>query len=459
MSNLNFSSENNYKEFEKNLKAEINTCRKIIDEGKIFLAMDTVEETMNNCVENENYTDGIYFIERLLEISPYNSDYWYKKGVLLNIDCKYENAIECFNKAISLNPGDVEIYLDKSISEEGLDLNDEAVKSLEIVLELEPTNDEAYYNLGMIAFRETNFIRAKECFLKTINLNYESKEVYFDLASCSEALNEYENAIKFIDMYLETYPYNENAWYNKGVFLSVVNRKEEAVSSFDFALAINDEFARAWFNKGIIVAELGQLHLALECFINSYKYDSFDENTVYNIANIYADLNKNEKAIEYFTKTIKLNKEYVSAYLGRAQSYFIQGHCISALNDYKIAVNISREDKEAWLGKAEIEYSLGKLNDACISYKNIIRIEPENFNANFKLAQILFELGNYNDSIKSFIECIEIDKNNYIPYFYLTRIYSIIGDPVNAKNYFILTLNYGPNLDRRLKSEFPEIEI
>ncbi|MCH7827168.1 MAG: hypothetical protein IIC75_04215, partial [Bacteroidetes bacterium] len=77
MSNLNFSSENNFKEFEKNLKAEISSCRKIIDEGKIFLSMETVEGTVDNCVEDENIIDGIYFIDKLLEISPYNSDYWY----------------------------------------------------------------------------------------------------------------------------------------------------------------------------------------------------------------------------------------------------------------------------------------------------------------------------------------------------------------------------------------------
>ena len=459
MFNLNFFSENNFKEFDKNLKEEIVSCRKIIDEGKIFLSMETVEDTMNNCVESENYIDGIYFIDRLLEVSPYNSDFWYKKGILLNIDNKFEEAIQCFNKAISLNPGDVEIYLDKSIAEEGLELIDEAVKSLKTVLEMDITNDEAYYNLGMIAFKENNFIRAKECFLKTITLNKEYKEVYFDLASCSEVLHEFEDAINFIDKYLEKYPYNENAWYNRGVFLSALKRKEEAISSLDFALAINDDFPQAWFNKGILVAELGQLHLALECFQNSLKYDTYDENTVYNIANIYCDLNNINSAIEFYTKTIKLNNEYLSAYLGRAQCYCSQGHFISALNDYQKVIDLSFKNIEAWLGKAEIEYSLGKLNAACLSYRNIIKMEPQNFNANLKLAQILFELGNYNDSIESFNECTKLDKNNFLPYYYLAKIYYIKSNYVNVKKYLALTIYYTPKLKERIKKEFPKIKI
>jgi len=459
MFNYNFSSENNYKKFNKNLKAEIDSCKRIIDEGKIFLSMETVEDTMNDCVENENYIDGIYFIDRLLEASPYNSDFWYKKGVILSFENKFLEAIKCFNKAISLNPGDVEIYLDKSIAEEGLELMDEAVNSLETVLQMDTTNDEAYYSLGMIALKEHNFIKAKQCFLKTITLNKEYTEVYFDLASCSEMLNEYVDALNFIDKYLEKDPYNENAWYNRGVFLSALKRKEEAISSLDLALAINDYFPQAWFNKGILVAELGQLHLALECFYNSLKYDAYDENTVYNIANIYCDLNNIKSAIEFYTKTITINNEYLSAYLGRAQCYSSQGHFISALNDYQKAIDLSNSNLEAWLGKAEIEYLLGKLKDACLSYRNIIELEPKNFNANLKFAQTLFELGNYNNSIESFKVCIKLDKNNFLPYYYLAKIYYILKDYINVKKFLILTLSHVPNLKENLKKEFFEIDI
>jgi len=381
MSNNNFFSENNFKEFESGLKAEIKNCRKIIDEGKIFLSIETVEETMNNCIEYENSFDGIYFIDRLLEISPYNSDYWYKKGVLLNIDEKYEEALECFNRAITLNPGDVENYLDKAISEENLELTNEALKSLEKVIELDNKNDEAYYNLGLIYFRDNNLVRAKECFLRTLKLNEGYKEVYFDLASCCEILKEYNDALIFIDKYLESFPYNENAWYNRGVFLSAVKRREEAINSFDFALAINDKFAQAWFNKGILLAELGQFHLALESFNNSYKYDPNDANTSFNIANVYNELNNTEKAIEFYSKTLKINKEYVSAYLGRAQNYFAQGNLSSALKDYESILNIENKLTEAWAGKAVIEYTLGKLYASSLSYKKLIEIEPENFNA------------------------------------------------------------------------------
>ena len=69
------------------------------------------EELTQICIENERFEDGLYFANAVLEIAPYNSDYWMKKGTCLNNIFEFENALECFNKALSLNPSDSELLL------------------------------------------------------------------------------------------------------------------------------------------------------------------------------------------------------------------------------------------------------------------------------------------------------------------------------------------------------------
>ena len=129
---------------------EIEKCKRLIDEGSIYSCIEIVEEVIQTCVDNAFYEDGIYLVNKLLEVSPYNSEYWVKKGALLNGLFKFDKAIECYNKALSLNPGDSDALIEKAAAEENLGLMDEAKESLETALEREPDNEESLFNLGLI---------------------------------------------------------------------------------------------------------------------------------------------------------------------------------------------------------------------------------------------------------------------------------------------------------------------
>src|SRR5574338_338216 len=129
---------------------EIERCRQLVDEGGIYSCMEAVEEAVQTCIDNYLYDDGVYFVDKLLEVSPYNSEYWVKKGALLNGLYKFTEAIECYNKALSLNPGDSDALIERAAAEENLGLMENARESLETALEQEPNNEESLFNLGLL---------------------------------------------------------------------------------------------------------------------------------------------------------------------------------------------------------------------------------------------------------------------------------------------------------------------
>ena len=104
-----FSGENLFGS-DKNVDFEIKKYKGLIEEGGIYSCMEAIEETIQNCIDNEKFEDGLYFVNNLLDIAPYNSEYWMKKGVILKELFKFELSLNCFNKALSLNPGDSEIF-------------------------------------------------------------------------------------------------------------------------------------------------------------------------------------------------------------------------------------------------------------------------------------------------------------------------------------------------------------
>ena len=145
-----FSEEGNLFSEEKNVDEEIKRCKELVDSGNIFNLMETAEEVLQLCGENERFSDGLHFVNLLLEVAPYNSDYWFKKGFFLSGLAKFQEAIECYDKSLSLNPGDSEILIDRASAEESLGLTAQARKSLEAALTGDPHNEDALFSLGVI---------------------------------------------------------------------------------------------------------------------------------------------------------------------------------------------------------------------------------------------------------------------------------------------------------------------
>ena len=70
-----------------------------------------------------------------------------------------QNALECFEKALSLNPADSETYIEKASSEEDLGFFAQAKESLLSALKLDPNNAEAVFSLGLFSRDRINMKR------------------------------------------------------------------------------------------------------------------------------------------------------------------------------------------------------------------------------------------------------------------------------------------------------------
>jgi len=61
---------------DEEIEKSIRECRELIESGLVFGSLEKIEDVIQLCVENEFAEDGLFLITGLLEISPYNSEYW-----------------------------------------------------------------------------------------------------------------------------------------------------------------------------------------------------------------------------------------------------------------------------------------------------------------------------------------------------------------------------------------------
>ena len=74
--------------------------------------MDTVTQEIlkkgMSFLENGKYEEALDCFEKILAVNPDNPDLWNKKGVALRSLGRYDEAIESFNKSLEITPRDLD---------------------------------------------------------------------------------------------------------------------------------------------------------------------------------------------------------------------------------------------------------------------------------------------------------------------------------------------------------------
>ena len=146
---------------------------------------------------------------------------------------KYAEAITVLSEIVlKLNPNEEEgwNYLGASYCENGQ--YEEAIKSLLKAIELNPNDDNNYYWLGRSHYYNEKYKEAIQSFLKAIELNPKEFE-YYDWLSASYSENgEYDKAIEYLLKAIELNPDEPNIYWDLGWLYEKNNQKEEAFKSF-----------------------------------------------------------------------------------------------------------------------------------------------------------------------------------------------------------------------------------
>jgi tetratricopeptide (TPR) repeat protein len=118
---------------------------------------------------------------------------------------------------------------------------DEALKHIDNALQIDPQNDFAWGDRGLILDKQDRIEESLASFSKAIEIN----------------------------------PNNPITWLNKGLTLLKNNRLKESIECFDMAIENRQDYAKAWYNKGRALSILGEINSSQTCFDKARKLDPF----------------------------------------------------------------------------------------------------------------------------------------------------------------------------------------
>ena len=158
----------------------------------------------------------------LPEVEQRTAAFWTNKGAALDALGRHEEAINCFDKALAIDPRDAYAWNNKGNTLAYLHRHEEAIRCFDKALANDPRFAFAWHNKGITL----------------------------------DALGRYEEAVRCYDNVLVIDPQHPNAWSNKSAALKELGRHQEALDASDKALAIDPHNPNAWYGKALSEDEL-----------------------------------------------------------------------------------------------------------------------------------------------------------------------------------------------------------
>ena len=136
------------------------------------------------------------------------------------------------------------------------------ISYFEQIVEKDPTERRAWYNLGLGYFRVNRFDKSLQAFTRAIeiapddslSIQYRGRVYYM--------MNDFQNCLKDYERVIELKPNDPVAYYNRGTARGQIRDYLGAIMDFDKAISLNPDYAEAFFNRGLANYLLDRVHEA-----------------------------------------------------------------------------------------------------------------------------------------------------------------------------------------------------
>jgi tetratricopeptide (TPR) repeat protein len=366
-----------------------------------FLTSDSTFQRLNPQAINEQTGKNIATrskdVEKLYDL--------YKKlGDNYSLVANYDPALEAYNEAIKIAEQNkispVEAYRARSdvfYYTRNYDLSN---KDLEKILELNPDDYQATYNIGLNYKYKGDLDKAKSYLDKSSELNLEF----------------YKKAI-------ETNPKDESSYYQLGEILLERDEYDEAITNFKKALELNPENVNTYNELGRCYYRQKNFQDALTAYEKAIEIDANYYIAIYNIGLVENSLGNEEKALKYFGRAIEITPNYENAYIAMAGIYFNRKDYASARDLYNKLISINPNDEKNFSDLGLIEEYLQNTDAALTNYKKAIEINPYYDLPYYQTGRIFLERSKYDEAIENLKKAIELNPQNANAYNELGRCY------------------------------------
>ena len=368
-----------------------------------------------------------------LEQHPRSSGLKLVQVEMLIYDDKLEIAEKLLNELYAIEPTNEEIYIQKANICSKRDQHEKAVEMLKIALQYTDDYADVYNLIGMEYLFMDNLELAKESFIKCLEEDLEDQSALYNVVYCFEFLDQNQEAIVYLNKYINKNPYSEIAWHQLGRLFYGVKEYESAIRAFDYATLIDDEFLGAFMEKAKALERLKKYDLAIESYNRTLELDDATSYALLRIGKCYEKLGNKVLALKYYNKTVHEDPLLDKGWIAITDFYVRQKNFQKALFFVNKALAIDNQNKLYWKRFAAINKQMNFFEEAEFGYRKAVEFGDYQLDTWLFWVDILQFLGEFESAIQTLLQASEyFPEENEVEYR-LAGLYFMLSDNIKAK--------------------------
>jgi tetratricopeptide (TPR) repeat protein len=376
---------------------------------------------------------------------------------MLVYDDKLDLAEKLLNELFAIEPHNEEIYIQKANIYSKRDNHEKAVELLKTALKYTDDYADVYNLIGMEYLFMDNLELAKENFIKCLEEDLDDQTALYNVVYCFEFLDQNEQAIEYLNKYIDKNPYSEIAWHQIGRLNYGLKKYEEALKAFDYATLIDDEFLGAFMEKAKSLERLKRYKEAIESYNRTIELDDPTSYALLRIGKCHEKLGNKALALKFFNKTVHEDPLLDKGWIAITDFYVRQKKYEKALFYVNKALSIDNENRFYWKRFATINKEMELFEDAEFGYRKAVEYGDYQLDTWLFWVDTLLFQGEFTSAIQTLLQASEYFPEEFEIEYRLAGLYFMLYDDKKGKFHLSNGLRLNFKNHTILKDLFPTI--
>lgn len=423
----------------------------------LFFDSEEFEEIINYYMENGKIALAKKATKLGLEQHPTSTNLKLFQVEMYIFENKLEIAEQLLNELEVLESSNEEIYIQKANIFSRKDDHKKAIELLEIALEITEDEADVLNLLGMEHLFLEDYDNARYYFMKCVEIDPEDYSSLYNIIYCFEYLEMYDEAIDYLNIYLNTNPYCEVAWHQVGKQYYLLKSYEKALAAFDFAIISDDTFVGAYLEKGKVLEKLKRYNEAIENYTITLNLEDPTSFALLRIGKCHDKLGNEELALDYYLKCVEDDALLDKGWIAITDFYIKKRNYQKALYYIDKAINIDSENVHYWKRYGKINHQLNLFEEAEIGYRKSIELGNYELQTWLSRTDLLTQLGEFEAAINNSLQTLEFYPENAEVEYRLAGLYYYANEPHKGKFHLENALKLESDFAMILEILFPTV--